>query len=294
MRGQIEEAWDTALGQPQSRSMTAALTGMFVPCKQWHRGEDETFIGPCDFHYDVWILDLMVKNLDFAQLVAELRSRHGKWFPRRVTIEEKQSGVGLLQVFRGSEIPIRGQTVQQGKVDRAVNPIMIKSAGSSGKPIAGGAASVQGWVKMGRVLVPMGAEWIEHGTDGNESTGFLKRVCVFDGGYDVSDEFDALVHLVTRAITLSKQSGRFASPMQDGPTDEDIAIMNDEDPRRLALQSFREAPMLASITQSPLHGMCMAPCHYYGIHENKEWCSLHVKQTNSLSGCMQFKQGVAA
>jgi hypothetical protein len=176
-RGLIEEAWDTALGQPQSQSLTAALTAMFVPCQQWHAGEDPDLVGECDFHYDVWLLDLMVKDIGFRDLAKELRTRHGKWHPRRVNIEEKQSGVSLLQTFKGTHIPVRPIKVEQGKLERAINPVIAARTNTSGKPIPGGAASVEGWVGMHRVRVPAGAEWLMKGPDGTEASGFFSKVC---------------------------------------------------------------------------------------------------------------------
>ena len=286
MKGFVEDAWDTALGQPQSSSMTAALTGLLVPCSSWHRGEDEAVIGKCDFHYDVYLLDLMVKHLQFSDLAKELRIRHGLWHPRRVNVEEKSSGVSLIQTFRGSHIPVHGLKVPQGKVERAVNPVL--AAGDRGKPVAGGAASVQGWWGMGRVLGPAGAEWLERGPDGLKETGFLSRVCAFTGGSKAADEFDALVHLVTRAIGLSRKTVQFGNNSTNGPTDEEIAIVNDDDPRRLALRGFGQMGDPSFAGENPLHGMCIAPCGHYGIVSNREWCGLHGKQTNSLNGCAQW------
>lgn len=290
MKGVVEQAVDTALGQPQSKSLTAGIAGLLVPCDKWHRGEDEGVFGKCDHHYDVWLLDLMLGDLDFRDLVKEMRAFHTKWAARRVTIEEKQSGVGLIQVLKGSTVPVRGQQVPQGKMERAVNPIMLKGArAGSGKPVGGGGASVQGWSKMGRILYPLGAKWIETGPDGTPATAFLNKVCAFTGGTDSADEFDALVHLVTRAITLSLGTVRFGdiSALQ-GPTDEDVMIANSDDPRRLVLNAFAEAPMFARTSDNPLHGMCIAPCGHYGVVDNKTWCGLHGTPVNTLGGCAQW------
>lgn len=283
----VESAWDTALGQPQSSSMTADLTGLLVPCSEWHRGEDEELVGKCDFHYDVWLLDLMLAHLDFRELAMALRERFGLWHPRRVNVEEKSSGVSLLQTFRGSFVPVRGLKVPQGKVERAVNPVLVPGGG---KPIPGGAASVQGWWGMGRVLAPGGAPWMERGPDGTRETGFPRRVCSFSGGSKASDEFDALVHLVTRAIVLSRQTVRFGVSAGGGPTDEEVAILNDDDPRRLAMEAIGTSPYAASLSGSPLAGMCIAPCAHYGVVANMEWCSLHGRTTNSIGGCGQWAE----
>lgn len=285
MRGDVEDAWDTALGQPQSESLTAALTGLLVPCREWHCGEDPEIVGRCDFHYDVYLLDLMVKDLDFRQLTMALRERFGLWHPRRVNVEEKQSGVGLLQVFKGTHVPVHGLKVAQGKLERAVNAVLT---GENGLPIPGGAASVQGWARMGRIRIPGGAEWLTRGPDGKRDTGFLAKVCAFKGGTKATDEFDALVHLVTRAIVKSRATGRFGS-LGDAPgaSDEASAVLaaTGEDPRRLNLEAISEAGDPAFARENPMHGLCMAPCQHYGVVSNREWCGLHARPTTSISGC---------
>ena len=292
MRGEVEEAWDTALGQPQSASMTAALTALLVPCDQWHRGEDPALVGPCDRHFDVYILDLMVEDLDARQLAMALRTRFGKWHPRMVTVEEKQSGVGLLQTFRGMQIPLRGQKVVEGKVERAVNPIL---AAENGLPVAGGAASVQGWVKMGRVLVPLGEPWLT-GAHGGASEGFLRRVCAFAGGSRAADEFDALVHMVTRAIVCSGQVVYI--PGMSGAAG-DAAVppppFGADDPRAAAMEAFRALAGAGAAAagggefggESPFQGLCGAPCHFYEVRLNAERCrhKQHPKIVHSLEGC---------
>jgi len=281
---EIEEAWDTALGQPQSKSLTVALTGLLVPCSEWHCGEDPDLVGPCDFHWDVWLLDLMARNINFKELAMALRSRHGKWHPRRVTVEEKQSGVGLLQVFRGTHIPVVGQKVEQGKVERATNPVLKQD---DGLPIPGGGASMEGWVKLHRVRVPGGAAWLT-GPHGDAAEGFLKRVCSFAGGTKATDEFDALVHLVTRAISRGRQVayvpgfGQAATPL---PVPLPFGM---EDPRTAAMDAFQGIAQTAiqpDLVVSPYVGMCGAPCHYYGVWDNAERCRKHRRVTSAMNGC---------
>lgn len=278
-KGDIEQAWDTALGQPQSESLTVALTALLVPCTQWHRGEDPAFHGKCDFHFDVLLLDAMVKDIDFRELVLAFRNQYSKWHPRMVTVEEKQSGIGLLQTFKGSHIPLRGQKVQQGKMERAINPVI-----SNGLPIGGGAASVQGWLKMGRVMYPTGARWIEKGPDGRPESGFLRKVTAFKGGTRASDEFDALVHIVTRAISRSHRNGKIGmSDEHRTEAEDEAALAAREDPRRHKLDHFG---MLSQQDQiNPFDGMCGAPCSHYGIVGNKEWCAFHGRATSAISGC---------
>jgi len=289
MKGEVEQAWDTALGQPQSASRTVALTGLLVPCKEWHRGEDVTVVGACDFHFDVWLLWAMVADLDFGELTQALRQQYSIWVPRRMIIEEKQSGVPLIQSFRGTQIPIVGQKVEQGKIERAVNPVVKDEVG---QPIPGGGASVQGWARMGRIRYPVDAPWILAGPSGDPATGFLRQVLHFRGGVSVSDEFDALVHLVSRAIVKSRKQGKtgvveFLPPEQFTTG----AIRSLDDPRRQMLEAMGEIPVQSQAMLDAFHpwmGMCGAPCDHYGIEDNREYCRFHNMQTSAIRGCANW------
>jgi hypothetical protein len=265
--------------------MTVMLTGLLVPCQEWHCGEDPEVVGECDFHFDVWLLWAMVADLDFKELAMALRTQHGLWHPRRISVEEKQSGVSLLQTFKGSHIPVRGQKVEQGKIERAVNPVLKDEVGL---PVPGGGASVQGWGRMGRIRYPVDAPWIEAGPDGEAASGFLRRVLAFKGGNRGSDEFDALVHLVTRAITLSRRHGRFSeAPKDDGP-----AYPADfGDGRRQMIEGLAGLQAFASLAPNPFETLCGAPCQHYGVLDNKEWCGLHGRRTSAIDGCTSWAQG---
>lgn len=279
LHGDVEQAWDTSFGQPQSESMTASITGLFVPCDEWHCGEDPELVGPCDRHFDVYLLDLAVDDPDFRELAAMLRRQNAKWRPRRVTVEEKASGISLVQTFRGGQIPIRGQKVEQGKLERAINPVL---RGEDGLPIPGGAASVQGWARMGRVLVPAGAEWVRP---------LLTKVCAFRGGTRVTDEFDALVHLVTRAIVRSVRKGLIASTAGT-PAPDEQALLAMQDPRRGMMDAIAHVPHMPQ--ENPFGGMCGSPCTHHGVVENREWCVLHGRPTTAIGGCADWAPRAAA
>ena len=288
MNGTIEQAWDTALGQPHSESFTVSLTGLLVPCSSWHCGEDEDLIGACDFHYDVYLLDAMVKDIDFRQLAMALRSQHGKWHPTIIRVEEKQSGVSLLQTFKGSHIPVKGQKIDQGKLERAINPVL-----QVGLPIPGGAASVQGWGRMGRIRYPVGAEWIERGPDRKRETGFLHKVMAFKGGSSGSDEFDALVHLITGAITRShRHSKSGVRPIED-PRNVDLEMLMQNDMRFAGLNAVtRFSSPRQSMNVNPFTGFCGA-CAMKEIVDNKEWCTLHGRATTAFDGCSYWQEKAA-
>ena len=288
MGGDIEQAWDTALGQPQSDSWTVSLTGLLVPCSSWHCGEDTDLIGPCDYHYDVYLLDAMVKDIDFRELAMALRSEYAKWAPMMVTVEEKQSGVGLLQTFKGSHIPIRGQKIEQGKIERAINPVL-----QGGLPVPGGAASVQGWARMGRVRYPVGARWIEAGADGKKEHGFLKRILGYRGGRLGSDEFDALIHLVTRAIVRSHRHGRVGV---QAPVDIDALSIQDQlinNPRLAGVHAISQlSDARVNPISNPYTGFC-GTCRMDEVVDNREWCTLFGRATTAFNGCSYWKDKAA-
>lgn len=287
MNGEVEQAWDTALGQPHSESWTVSLSGLFVPCSSWHSDEDENLIGACDFHYDVYLLDAMVKDIDFRELALALRSQYAKWAPKMVTVEEKQSGVSLLQTFKGSHIPIRGQKINQGKLERAINPVL-----QAGLPVPGGAASVQGWARMGRIRYPLGASWVAVGPDGNKEHGFLRKILNYKGGDRGTDEFDALIHLVTRAIVRSHRHGRIGTTPVVDPNAVDLNTRLQMDSRFTGLAGIqqlfnnRAAPDL-----NPFVGYCGA-CSMDEIVDNREWCTLHGRATSAFEGCSYWKDKV--
>lgn len=283
-RGYVESAWDTAFGQPRSAALTSSVVGLFVPCQSWHRGEDSAVLGPCDFHYDVYLLDVYAEDLDFRELAMALRSRSALWGPRRITVEEKASGISLLQTFRGLGLPVRGQRVSEGKVERAVDAVF------SGDGVGGGGASVQGWCRMGRVLYPAGAKWaLPDPARPEERPGWLARMLSFRGGTKNADEFDATVHLVTRAILCSVRTGKLGIDPAGVPGARDSS-----DPRlqSSALLSAvgdlarRSAPAVA-VEESPFRGFCGAGCWAYGIVDNSEACvhPAHPRRTTAFDGC---------
>lgn len=271
MKGEVEDAWDTAHGKTQSESQTASVVGLMVPCQQWHNGEDPAVVGPCDFHYDVYLLDLYVGSPDFGRLLQTMRERHGLWFPRRMNVEDKQSGISLLQVARSANLPLHPIKVVEGKLERAINPVLMGEL-----PIGGGAASVQGWAKMGRVLVPEGATWVE---------GFLEKICAYSGGTRATDEFDALVHLVTRAILRSRKTGRIGRD-----TSNDISGASDPALAALGAMAYQQDNPHAASLHNPFQGFCGGGCHWMGIVNNRESCTLHRRDTTAFDGCGQWAQ----
>lgn len=276
-RGKIAAAMDTAYGQQTSASKTVHLAGLLVPCSNWHNDEDPSIVGPCDFHYDVLLLDMFSESVKFADLVKTLRARHAKWRASPEIVEDKASGISLIQVLRGI-MPIKAQKVPEGKIERAINGV------------GGGSGSAQGWAQQGRIAVPAGEPWVEE---------FIKTVVAFRGDTTGrSDEFDTLVHLVNHAILLSSRSARTASGLNDG------SGLSDALPAGMS-RSVRASDTLnaigglaSSVTPSamlagnPFVNRCGAPCYAYGFNPQGaggRWCKKHGRPTAAIQGCMDWK-----
>lgn len=280
-RGYVLQAWDTALGKQYSESRTVALAGLLVPCSEWHTGEDPEVHGKCPFHYDVYLLDMLSASIDFRKLLQVFRARRLLWAARHEIVEDKASGVDLLQLLKGGGIPIVGKSVTEGKVERAVNGV------------GGGGASVQGWARMGRVRYPADAKWVKE---------WLPRVLEFTGDAGQrSDEFDVTVHLVSAAIEASRKGGRIPMPSaasglaaMDGPPP---AAGDPYAAQRGMLEGIagldlRQNAVRHGGASTPFDGLCGA-CAHYTIRENRRWCGLHDRWTAAVHGCPSWERKAA-
>lgn len=279
-RAHVAQAWDTAMGESSSKAVSAGITGLIVPCNEWHHGEDEAVFGKCEFHFDVWLLDLLAENLDFSQLVQSVRSMNRKWSPKRVVVEKKVSGISLLQTLKSADVPLYPIAAVEGKINRAVNGV------------GGGAASVQGWCRLGRVRYPAGMPWVE---------SWLEKVLAFAGdAHGRADEFDATVHLVTYAIMRSKQTGRFASGVMDDaadavdgesmPTILSATADANEVGKRTGLRGII-GELDAQRDNGPWgdgSGACGSPCKHWVLRDNRRVCGLDMQPRIAFDSCGRF------
>lgn len=186
------QSWDTAFSTTSQSAYTVCVTAMLIACNEYHCGESAEDQGPCDSHFDVYILDVFRKRMDFAELIPAIRIQANTWRPQEIVIEKKASGIDAIASLASSGLPIVPVTPRDSKKARALNTVGIKSAGS-----------VQGWFRQHRVLTP---------NPDQENGGFFipwfenwkSELRDFSGDDDTSsDQVDATVHLVTRAIILS-------------------------------------------------------------------------------------------
>jgi predicted phage terminase large subunit-like protein len=170
--------WDTAMSANSTADWTVGVTGMLVPCEVYHRNENPELVGPCDAHYDIYIVDVYREKLDLGDAVAAVREQYIKWNPQTVVIEKRANGTPIIQALANSGIPMEGVDPIDNKRDRVVN--------------ARGVGSVQGWFRLHRVKFPVMAEWLEP---------LLREIKDFTGEKgNQDDQVDALAHMAGHAI----------------------------------------------------------------------------------------------
>jgi len=144
----VIQIWDTAHKEKQRHDRSACLT-----------------LGTANRPRRYYLLDLYVERLTFPDLTRAAEAQYDKWNPDRVIIEDKSSGISLIQQLRrDSKVPIRAVKAIDDKVTRA--------------------HTVTGIMEAGQVLIPRHASWL---------ADFLKEVGDFPtGAHD--DIVDVLVH----------------------------------------------------------------------------------------------------
>jgi predicted phage terminase large subunit-like protein len=195
--GVVAQGWDTGITATSQSDYTACVTVLLVPCFEYHRGEDPEMVGACDAHFDVYVLEVWKAKVEIGDLVAAIREGHQKWRPRIVLIEKKANGTPAMQALANSSIPMEGVTPVESKRDRAVNG-------------GGGAGSVQGWFRSGRVMFPQLESEFDNAVFLSWLPDFIRELKDFTGekgGRD--DQVDAMVHVVGWAIREGGANSEF-------------------------------------------------------------------------------------
>jgi predicted phage terminase large subunit-like protein len=263
--GFLAQVWDTAAGKSQGSAYTVGITLLLVPSRDWHRGEDTEYFGEAEHHYLVYVMDVLRRKMDFGQLAGAVREKWRTWRPRIVLVEDKFSGISLLQTMRGSGINVKGVKTSEGKVERAIDAV----GGASG--------SVQGWSRQGRILFPAEEKtWLD---------GFEQELIDFStdsGGR--KDQVDAFVHGVVYAIQQGAKSITL-------PTDDPMEISDEPrvavDPRAVLFQSFAT---LDEYVTDPFADRCGGdhPCYFWKVQSPNgrgSWCRFHQRVVSALDSC---------
>jgi len=151
-----DQSWDTA-------SKSGELNDYSV-CTTW---------GVLNNHY--YLLDVFRRRLEYPELRRAAKEQYHRYRPRRVLIEDKGSGIQLLQDLRVDGIPIASYSPPPGhdKQMRLSNQSAL--------------------FESGRVLLPDGAPWVED---------YVRELTTFPGS-----KYDDQVDSTTQALDyIAKQS----------------------------------------------------------------------------------------
>lgn len=271
----VGQAWDTAFSTSSQAAHSVCVTGLFIPCTEYHRGEDPAIMGPCEYHFDVLILDVYRKRIDWGDLVGAVKSQYTLWKPFEVVIEKKASGQSLIQNFTATSIPVVGVGAKDSKGDRALNSVNVKTAGS-----------VQGWFRQHRVRVPKWAPWLEK---------WKAEMKDFSGADDSSsDQVDATVHLITRAILMGATMAVMPSDWKPEysaiANSQSDAITRSHMPDYSTITDARAGilvalDMLPSLSMDPFQGTC-ARCSHEG--DQAAGCKIMGRRMLPFDSCPSF------
>lgn len=280
----IIQAWDTAFSQTKGSAYTACVTALLVPCSKWHRDEGQNFLvwGPCEHHFDVYVLDVFREKLDWGDLNEAFRMMYSKWRPEKIIIEKRASGISLFQQFASSDLPIHGVEAKEGKRARAISGTI--------------AGSAQGWFRRHRVAFPVAANWLDaYWTEMKDFTGE-------DG--NISDQVDASVHLITDAINTSSVASMLPTdwsperienlPMlmfaeQQKEMMSAARMMNGAiDPRHQQLVMIGEMPNMGV---NPFAGTCGYCVHSHVKGLSPGWCEVQNRNVIAFDSCVAYDDG---
>lgn len=140
----LRQFWDTAFKEQQVNDRSACVT--IADCKKGY------------FIPDVW-----AKRVEFPELQTALKAKYSQFVPDRVEVEDKASGISLIQqIRRDTKIPIQAVKAVDDKVTRM--------------------HSISAIVEAGLVYLPARAPWLSE---------FLHEICSFPAAVhdDMADAF---------------------------------------------------------------------------------------------------------
>lgn len=271
--GTIIQSWDTAAGKSADSAYSVCVTAMLITYECWWRDEEakDPDIGPCERHNRVYILDVKRAKLDFAELSRDFRIMNDRWRPQAVLVENRSTGISIIQSFKSSAIPIQSVEAKDGKVSRAIDAI------------GGAHASVQGWFRQHRVVLRTNDTWYEE---------FVSEFKSFGGtNATKKDQVDATVYLVAYAI-------RHGVGMARIPSDDILNSAGDTTPlseRGLILQGLQMLGETQYDTH-PLAGCCARCFNWLGRSgENRDtrvepYCTVLRRQVTMFDSCPEYRE----
>lgn len=273
------QAWDTASKTNFTNDYSVCITALLIPCLEWHKDEDSSLIGEADQHFDALIVDVVRKKLEIGSLSEEMRAQHAIWKPKFIAVEDKASGIAIIQALKGV-LPIVSVKADKSKRARAV--IVVE----------GGTASVQGWMRMGRVSYWAEAPWLD---------SYIQEMKDFSGdGSGLDDCVDATVHLLTQAILMGSEQTLLpsASLLAEGGIQSASPIPH---PREGQIARIAGIGALEAETQalSPFESLDLAPPPIQACLNCRRWdrlgsmCELLGRKTVAFDYCERWTRGQA-
>jgi len=178
----IIQGWDVSHTIGKNADYSVCTTAIISPCQSWHNGEIEALVGKPDSHYDVTVVDVWKDQVEFGGLVEKMRELHNLWSPSFIAVEKNTGSIPIIQAL-GNTLPIVPMSLRNSnKKARAVISI------------SAGTASVQSWLRQGRVQFWAEAPWLQ---------SLKQEMLDFTGdGSGHDDMVDSFVWVITQAILL--------------------------------------------------------------------------------------------
>lgn len=257
--GILVQSWDTAQETTQAADYSVCTTGLLVPCSLYHKNEPEEVYGPCDPHFDIYVLNVSKEKMAFGDLFQHVKKLYKLWSPSLVLVEKKVSGISIIQGLRTAEIMVEAMEANDSKRTRATANL--------------GSGSVQGWFRLHRIYFPLYAEWLE------SAKKELKNFTGLDSGSGVDDFVDSLVHLTSYAI--KRGSGSIMLPTGYGDSEgRGGQEFKREIPESLPSNLFTQ--------NSDPFASCCGRCSHYG-KALPSFCDVHKQIFPALNSCSYFE-----
>ena len=259
----VAQSWDTGGSARTTADYSVGLTANFVPCNHYHCGEDPGLLGPCEPHFDVYIMNVFRDRKDFGDLLPTVRAEAQIWRPSVVLIEDKSSGAQLLQTL--PDLPV--EAVKPGNLSKRARAVT-----------SNGAASVQGWMRMHRVYFPEGLEFTEP---------LRRELLNFTGAEgDTDDQVDALVYLILYAIS---QGGGGAKLPTDSEKQMEQAAQQSRAEDAFRARGLANAGILEALMTGQSFDPFQTSCgRCTSFDQGPQRCLRHDRKTFALNTCGEF------
>ena len=277
----IIQSWDVSHTVGKNADYSVCMTAILIPCSAWHNGEQEELIGKADAHYDVVVVDLWVGQVEASGLMDKMRELDSEWNPEFIAVEKNTGSIPIIQMLSNS-LPII--------------PMALKNNNKKARALISvgpGTASVQGWMRQGRVRFWEEAPWLRDlKTEMIDFTG--------DGaGHD--DRVDAATWLITQAILLGSgtplipsDSSTESKPIEDSQLALEAMAMRSDAGRLLAdlaqaHQASQTRPAQVGIQPiMPTNLPAIQVCQNCRYRDKMSMCIIQRRRVVGLDSCASW------